>query len=83
MNIAETVKKTIEDNNLSAFGLDVAYGVRRHDYKAVRFANAVKHESTRNGEGRCIRSTATYEDDSVLEYTYNARLETYKLTVIK
>lgn len=79
--IAQQVKNAITTGNLAAFGLNVGYGMTR-DMERMCFAVPVEHDSTNNKEGRCIRSEATYEDGSILEYIYDTKRETYKLTLL-
>lgn len=78
MNIAETIKDSIERECSNCFSLYAGYGMNNGEY--VRWPTGVQLSEKRNDKGRVIKAAYRYADDSVLHYSYNANIERYTLT---
>lgn len=78
MNIAQTIKHTIETKCPGTFSLYAGYGMDRGKY--VRWPTGAQLSEHRNNKGRCISAEYVYADGSKLGYRYSMQRDAYTLT---
>lgn len=80
MNLAEKAKSVIDGKGFKAISLYAGQAIT-YDGETVHFPQGVVIHTTTNSGGRITLARYKYADDSVLEYRYSVKTETFKLTV--